>query len=121
MIDSEIIKGLKKWLKEMHNAYKIHLESEGRKDTDYEEYIDLMTNTIDLINRQKAEIERYKGVIKILEYNVRKAKSEAIKEFAEKLLSFYKDFDEKNEIIYFDNLSKSIYDTVKEMVGDSDE
>lgn len=35
------------------------------------------------INRQKAEIERYKGVIKLLESDVATAKYEAIKEFAD--------------------------------------
>ena len=43
---------------------------------------------LDLINRQKAEIERYKGVIKILENDVANAKYEAIKEFAERLKHF---------------------------------
>lgn len=36
---------------------------------------------IDLINRQKAEIERYLHSIKLLEKDVSVAKSEAIKEF----------------------------------------
>jgi|GEM_PF-2614837 len=37
------------------------------------------------INELKAEIERYKGVIKLLEKDVLTAKTEAIKEFAERL------------------------------------
>ena len=45
----------------------------------------LARETRNLINRQKAEIERYKGVIKILEKDVKTAKSEAYKEFAERL------------------------------------
>ena len=40
---------------------------------------------LSLIDRQKAEIERYRGVIKILENDVANAKCEAIKEFAERL------------------------------------
>lgn len=40
---------------------------------------------IDLINRQKSEIERYLHSIKLLENDVAIAKSEAIKEFAERL------------------------------------
>lgn len=39
----------------------------------------------DLINRQKAEVERYKGVIKLLEKDVATAKTEAIKEFVGRL------------------------------------
>lgn len=46
---------------------------------------DLMSDALDLINRQKAEIERYLHSIKLLENDVATAKSEAIKEFAEKL------------------------------------
>ena len=38
-----------------------------------------------MIDYQKAEIEKYKGVIKILENDVANAKYEAIKEFAERL------------------------------------
>ena len=45
----------------------------------------LMCDAIDLINRQKAEIDRYKGVIKLLEQDVATAKAEAYKEFAERL------------------------------------
>lgn len=46
---------------------------------------ELLSNTLDLINRQKAAIKRYKCVIKLLESDVATAKSEAIKEFAERL------------------------------------
>lgn len=42
-------------------------------------------NALDLINRQKSEIERYLHSIKLLENDVAIAKSEAIKEFAERL------------------------------------
>lgn len=51
-------------------------------------YSDSVTakNAIELINRQKAEIERYKGVIKILESDVAKTKVETTKEFAKYLI-----------------------------------
>ena len=64
--------------------------------------------TIDFINRQKAEIERLKTA----------AKSEAIKEFAEKLKSEYDGFDVNHEIIEYQNLLKAIDYVTKEMVGD---
>ena len=48
--------------------------------------LDLMEKVYDLINRQQAEIERYKGVIKLLENDVLTAKNEAVKEF-EKLVT----------------------------------
>lgn len=55
----------------------------------------LMRNALDLINRQKAEIEKYKSgmianaeVVKTLINELKTAKSEAIKEFAEELEYF---------------------------------
>ena len=41
---------------------------------------ELTQSAVELINRQKADIERYKGVIKILEKDVKDAKAEAIKD-----------------------------------------
>lgn len=46
---------------------------------------DVMSDALDLINSQKAEIERYLHSIKMLENDVQTAKSEAIKEFVEGL------------------------------------
>jgi hypothetical protein len=46
-------------------------------------------DSLNLINRLKAENERYKGVIKILEKDVADAKTEAYKEFAERLKQRY--------------------------------
>ena len=46
---------------------------------------DVMSDAFDLINRQKAEIERYLHSIKMLENDVQTAKAETIKEFAERL------------------------------------
>ena len=43
----------------------------------------------EIINRQQAVIERYKGVIKLLENDVTNAKSEAIKEIAEKITEVF--------------------------------
>ena len=39
-------------------------------------------NVLDLINRQKAEIERYKHSIKLLEKDVADAKADTVKDFA---------------------------------------
>ena len=46
----------------------------------------LRKDVLDLINGYKAEIERYKGVIKILESDVAKTKVETTKEFAKYLI-----------------------------------
>lgn len=43
---------------------------------------------LDLIKRQQAEVERYKGVIKILEKDVSTAKTDGVKEFSEKLKDY---------------------------------
>ena len=43
-------------------------------------------NALNLINRQKEEIERYKGVIKRLEDDVRLAKIETVKDFGKLLI-----------------------------------
>lgn len=48
--------------------------------------IELPDYALGLVNRQKAEIERYKGVIKILENDVETAKSEAIRTFSKYLI-----------------------------------
>ena len=49
---------------------------------------------------------------------IKKSKSEAIKEFAEKLKSEYDGFDVNHEIIEYQNLLKAIDYVTKEMVGD---
>ena len=67
----------------------------------------------------KAEIERYKGVIKLLEKNVLTAKNEAVKEFAKRLKAEYADFDELHEEIRHDNLILAIDNLVKEMMEQS--
>ena len=45
----------------------------------------LYQDAFNLINRQKAEIERYLFSIKLLESDVKAARTEAIKDFAERL------------------------------------
>lgn len=55
-------------------------------------------DVIDLINRQQAEIDRYKGVIKILEKDVAEARNEGVKELAHQLI----DKAEKGIVWVFD-------------------
>lgn len=85
--------------------------------------LSLVNETIDLINRQKAEIERLKGSVIInnimeIQKIKREAKSEAIKEFAERLkeksfktIRNYGLTKDVVEVCDIDNL-------VKEMVGE---
>lgn len=87
MTDNEIIKALEE---EIHLAEYV--------DTSYVDNVsvELLKNTLDLITRQKAEIEKLKSRNNFLEIEyknqgnlfwerVNTAKSEAIREFAEKL------------------------------------
>ena len=53
-----------------------------------------------------------------IKIKVKEIKSEAIKEFAEKLKSEYDGFDVNHEIIEYQNLLKAIDYVTKEMVGD---
>lgn len=95
----------------------------------------------DLINRQKAEIERLKGEIGSLnkkypctvdvgnnclvyarsldDYDklIGDIGAEAAKEFAERLKAEYADFDEKYKTILPENINKTIDDLLKERVG----
>ena len=73
-------------------------------------------DAIDLINRQQAEIEILKGWERLLKAEshapiIKKAKAEAVKEFAERLK---RDCPDKLLVMHFD----AIDNLVKEMVGE---
>ena len=83
MTDNEIIKALE------------HCDKETCKDCPNEYQYDckgkIMRNALDLINRQKAEVERLKHrktELQIRNQELQHEKSEAIKEFAEELEYF---------------------------------
>jgi len=85
MIDNEIIKALEQC------SSSIGAEACKRCPFDEKNICDTEDNApqkyaLDLINRQKEEIERYKGVIKRLEDGVRLAKIEIVKEFGKLLI-----------------------------------
>ena len=58
LTDEEIIKRLEYMRKNADEGYMAHLENGGEVDKNEEEYIDILCGTLDLINRQKSEIER---------------------------------------------------------------
>ena len=127
MTDNEIIKALKccdcsKWREDC-----------PLKDNDYCKDV-LSHQTLDLINRQKVEIERLKQIIgeqdkeiiklqkriifwrEDLNYQLEKIKSEAIKEFAKRLKEkCYEDFQETYEMLSPYVTEDDIDDLVKEM------
>ncbi len=88
-------------------------------------------DVLDLINRQKAEIERLskaetfdKNITKLLDIYEVSIKAEAVKEFAEKIKISLDDLPSYSEedFIYVDEfeLRDKIDNLVKEMVGDTD-
>ena len=107
MTDNEIIKAFKDFLIEQVDGYTDHVETGGERYEFIEKELELLKETDNLINRQKAEIERlnkevdrlsqfvlyHDGIVSDLEKDVFNAKAKAIKEFAERLkkeLSFGK-------------------------------
>ena len=124
MTDNEIIKALECCTDE---SYENCNECPYSIDTLSCERIKLLEDSLDLINRQQAEIEqwkeeanRYQNLWCIATDDIFKAKSEAIKEFAEKLKNKIKtecnpygkptfDYDTSVSIMhYIDNLVKEI-------------
>lgn len=93
-----------------------------------------MEKEMSTITRQQAEIEKYKRVIKILEKDVATAKSESVKEFAEKVNKIiteiynkhifdYNDLtdEEKDAIINFsDDVTYRLNNLVKEIPEDGE-
>ena len=121
MTSNEIIKALECFLK-TNQAYKCRDCRYYNKTANC--LSRLMTDTVDVINRQQAKIESLNN--KLIEQQLKnnmlyetplEIKSEAIKEFAEKLKSEYDGFDVNHEIIEYQNLLKAIDYVTKEMVG----
>ena len=116
MKDNEIIKAFKDFLIEQVDGYIEHVETDGERYEFIEKELELLKEIDNLINRQKAEIERLNKEVDRLSQCVLYHDGQvvdAVKEFAERLkkeLSFGK-YIQADQI---DNL-------LKEMVGDNDE
>lgn len=84
----------------------------------YEDYCETGGNldvlVLDLINRYSDEIERYKGVIKLLEADVAEARRDAFKVLGHKLI----DMADKNGAVYVGDICDM---AVKFMRGDEDD
>lgn len=88
--DEEIIRNLTEVLIGAMDGYSAYLENGGIIDKNQEQYIEMLADGINLINRQKSEIEWLRGSTII--NNImnsqrikREAKAEAYKEFAKRL------------------------------------
>ena len=88
---------------------------------------DLMQNTLDLINRQKAEIERLQNerierireLTKVVyDKEIAEAKTEAIKEFAEKLPEIIPHFDDGHTTM--ECVVRAVKKLVKELIEKND-
>ena len=73
---------------------------------------------LDLINRQQAEIEAQCKAVKYYQSKATEIKAEAIKEFAERLITEQSFYDGQETRIYL--TEKDLDNLVKEMVGDTE-
>lgn len=113
LTDEEIIKALTEDLIAAINRYSAHLENGGRIDENQEQYIEMLTEIINLINRQRAEIERLKEYIKRCksgeEYWVKcllDKPNEAYKEFAEEIKEEIENAYNNNSKVLSKHMSK---------------
>ncbi len=129
MTDNEIIKALECCADEyIHSCDYCPFEKECSGDN-----LNLVKFALDLINRQKAEIEKLdaendclvkkldKQCDECVEFNTSQARKKAIKEFAERLKK--KMVFETSYLLgipYYRITEKRLNDLVKEMVGDAD-
>ena len=71
------------------------------------------------VNRQQAEIERYKGVIKLLEKDVLTAKNEAVKEFERKIKAhaYYIDVPKEHRVVDEDDIDTVLKEMTEQSVN----
>lgn len=113
MTDNEIKKALEKILELMCNEGDLQRSA-------------IISKSLDLINRQEAEIKRLKNTLDdvldrepvLVERSEKYAKAEAVKEFAEQVkMAFYYEFEELIPSIMADKIDNIL----KEMVGEQRE
>ena len=120
--DEEIIRNLTEVLISAMDGYSAYLENGGIIDKNQEQYIEMLADGINLINRQKSEIEWLRGSTII--NNImnsqrikRKAKAEAYKEFAEIIKDKWFDNRYDSPDVDFDDFISNL---LKEMVGEEE-
>ena len=104
------------------DGYSAYLENGGIIDKNQEQYIEMLADGINLINRQKSEIEWLRGSTII--NNImnsqrikREAKAEAYKEFAEIIKDKWFDNRYDSPDVDFDDFISNL---LKEMVGEKE-
>ena len=118
MTDNEIIKALEKF-----KCVNCNGDCAKESCEDLECPLNLVKSALDLVNRQKAEIERLNAVSEICgdchrqhAEKIERTKAEGIKEFAERLKN--KMFEEDFLLCEPCDMADMIDDLVKEMVGE---
>ena len=61
MSDNEIARAFNEFIKNQEDGYTTCLEYGGKRDSQLEKELNLFNDVLDLINRQKAEIEKFKS------------------------------------------------------------
>ena len=120
MTDNEIIKALEccSWQDEK-NCSKCPLD---KKETNTFCTVDLMKNTLELINRQKAEIKELNRVIKKFKATKERHRTE-IARLAKLLIKWKKvfipkDYDPNDDLLFLSVDVKDVNKLLKEMVGE---
>ena len=108
MTDNDIIKAFKDFLNEQVDGYTDIVETGGERYEFIEKELELLKETDNLINRQKAEIKKLRYNLEAV-LDERADHSEAIKEFAERFIREYPETE------YF------VSNLLKEMERDNDE
>lgn len=130
LTDEEIIDVLTKDLIATTSKYSAHLENGGKIDKNQELYIEMLTDSINFINSQKAEIERLKeygsnliAANMALSNRILEIKAEAYKEFANQIKIHkrrMRGFDLCYEFWDYAVLVEDIDNLLKEMVGEEE-
>lgn len=120
--DEEIIRNLTDVLIGAMDGYSAYLENGGIIDKNQEQYIEMLADGINLINRQKSEIEWLRGSTII--NNImnsqrikREAKAEAYKEFAGIIKDKWFDNRYDSPDVDFDDFISNL---LKEMVSEKE-
>ena len=118
MSDNEIIKALSNMFYAGHGCMICKHRVDSGEERCGIKGCNIARNALDLINQQKAEIERLKEAYAVYEETtgLKWARAEAIKEFAEKLKRHYVGYDRYDDI-YAHHIIDDIDFLVEEMLG----
>ena len=85
MTDNELIERVLNIITKLSRAYQNLISSGGNRDKEYEEDLDYMLQLVDLVEKQKAEIERLNGYLDVISCSTDKIKAAVIQKCIEKI------------------------------------